>query len=129
MKHMNRTDVNESLRTRRVEIAARLRSMRISRKWTQANLARSIGVSPQQMQKYESGTDRVPSDRMMLIAEMLECDVSELISGAPVSVDNAQMPEGAEVQKSRLLIDLAMISDPKLLRVIHDIINLHPTTH
>ena len=54
------------------EIGARIRRMRRSLGLTQQDLALAAGVSYQQIQKYERGTNRVSPSRLFLISMALE---------------------------------------------------------
>ena len=57
-------------------IGARIRLRRVECGMTQAQLAESIGVTFQQVQKYESGTNRVGGSRLAAVAGALEVPVS-----------------------------------------------------
>ena len=46
---------------------------------TQRRLGAAIGVSFQQIQKYENGSNRIASSKLMLAANALKCDVAELV--------------------------------------------------
>lgn len=46
---------------------------------TQRRLGTAIGVSFQQIQKYETGANRIATSKLMLAAEALKCDVAELV--------------------------------------------------
>lgn len=54
------------------EIGARIRRKRRSLGLTQQDLALATGVSYQQIQKYERGTNRVSASRLFLISRALE---------------------------------------------------------
>jgi transcriptional regulator with XRE-family HTH domain len=80
--------------TRRVsnedrEIAAGIRSARVASGATQRELARALGVSVQQVTKYENAESRVPAGRLLAIARALEVSVIRLVSvegaGSPVT--------------------------------------------
>jgi transcriptional regulator with XRE-family HTH domain len=58
-------------------VGERVRSRRIQAKMSQATLGEAIGVTFQQVQKYEKGTNRIGSGRLFKIAEVLQCDVTE----------------------------------------------------
>jgi transcriptional regulator with XRE-family HTH domain len=58
-------------------IGERVRSRRLRAKVSQAALGEALGVTFQQVQKYESGANRIGCGRLMKIAEVLECDVGE----------------------------------------------------
>ena len=46
---------------------------------TQASLGAAIGVTFQQIQKYERGVNRISASKLVLIADALACEVGELI--------------------------------------------------
>ena len=57
------------------EIGRRLRKARISYNLTQTDLAQRLGISFQQVQKYENGTNRVSSSRLYMIADVLNLEM------------------------------------------------------
>jgi transcriptional regulator with XRE-family HTH domain len=57
------------------EIGQKIRAMRIARGLTQATVATGIGLTFQQLQKYERGANRVSAGRLQKIARMLETPV------------------------------------------------------
>ena len=61
-----------------LEIARRLKTTRISRGMTQAELGRSIGVTFQQVQKYERGLNRVSASTLIKCAVALDTSVAAL---------------------------------------------------
>ena len=50
-------------------IAARLREKRIAKGQSQVDIGKVIGVSHQQIQKYESGTNRLTASALFLLAK------------------------------------------------------------
>jgi transcriptional regulator with XRE-family HTH domain len=60
------------------QIGGRLRAMRIDRGVSQAELGDQLGVSFQQVQKYEKGVNRVSAVRLHQIAKALNTDIDEL---------------------------------------------------
>jgi len=52
--------------------------MRLARGMTQAELGRRIGVTFQQVQKYESGSNRIGAGRLQRIAEVFEVPLAAL---------------------------------------------------
>lgn len=48
---------------------------------TQEHLARAAGVTPQQMQKYELGANRVSASKLFVIACALDADINSLFDG------------------------------------------------
>lgn len=60
-------------------IGARIRSRRIYLKMSQTELAARIGVSFQQVQKYERGANRVSGSKLVAIAAALDVSVGWLV--------------------------------------------------
>jgi transcriptional regulator with XRE-family HTH domain len=57
------------------EIGRRLRKARLSHNLTQTGLAEQLGISFQQVQKYENGSNRVSSSRLYMIADVLDLEM------------------------------------------------------
>ena len=64
-----------------VHVGQRVRQARLARKMSQTSLGRSLGVSFQQVQKYESGVNRIGSSRLWDIASLLNTPVSFFFEG------------------------------------------------
>jgi len=64
-------------------IGQRLQLRRIMLGMTQSDLARRCGVSFQQIQKYESASNRIPAARLFDLSQALETSVAFFFSGLP----------------------------------------------
>lgn len=64
------------------ELGSRIRLARKRLKMSQTDVANALGVTYQQVQKYENGTDRIAVSRLIAIARTLEVPVASLIPGA-----------------------------------------------
>ncbi|APG93117.1 transcriptional regulator, Cro/CI family (plasmid) [Sinorhizobium americanum] len=62
---------------------------------TQAALGEAIGVTFQQVQKYEKGTNRVGASRLQQIADVLEVPVSHFFEALPGGAENGAGVAGA----------------------------------
>jgi transcriptional regulator with XRE-family HTH domain len=62
-------------------VGRRIRTRRLLLGMTQTQLARQIGVSFQQVQKYENGTNRVGAGRLVQIAQILGMQLDALLRG------------------------------------------------
>lgn len=62
---------------------------------TQEVLSTRIGVTFQQLQKYEKGVNRLPAPRMRLVAEALGVRIGELFSVEPEPELKLRATEGA----------------------------------
>lgn len=60
-----------------VHVGGEIRDRRIAHEMNQSQLGRAIGVTFQQVQKYEKGTNRVSASMLHRIAEALNCAVSD----------------------------------------------------
>jgi transcriptional regulator with XRE-family HTH domain len=58
------------------EIAKRVRALRLQRGLSQTELSSALGVTFQQVQKYERGANRISAGRLFRIAEVLEVPIA-----------------------------------------------------
>lgn len=63
-------------------IGERVRSRRLQARVSQSALGDALGVTFQQIQKYETGANRIGCGRLLKIAQTLECDVAEFYQSA-----------------------------------------------
>lgn len=70
-----------------VWVGARIRSARLIVAMSQTTLANTLGVTFQQVQKYEKGRNRVSSSRLKAIANALGREVAWFFEGSPESTD------------------------------------------
>ncbi len=107
-----------------VHVGSRIRMWRTERKISRITLGEAIGLTAQQIQKYESGTNRIGASRLQQICAVLEIPVSFLFEGAPGSsahesgmpqdiVDFMESEEGV-----RFVAAFGRITDPKVRRGI-----------
>lgn len=64
-----------------VEIGARIKLCRRKSRMSLADLGGRIGVSYQQMQKYETGANRISLGKLRAVAEALNVDLANLLAG------------------------------------------------
>ena len=100
-------------------IGRNIRIHRLAKKMSQTELGDQLGVSFQQVQKYENGTNRVGSGRLYQIAAILGIHVSTFFKGG----DAAEKASGsglldllAEPQSVRLIRAFAKITDNTVRR-------------
>lgn len=62
-----------------IAIGIRVRARREALRITQAELARQIGVTFQQVQKYEKGANRIAASRLLRIAGVLQTTAASLM--------------------------------------------------
>lgn len=66
---------------RDMEIAKRVRALRLQRGISQTELGSVLDVTFQQVQKYETGTNRISAGRLQQIAEVLDVPVTYFYAG------------------------------------------------
>jgi transcriptional regulator with XRE-family HTH domain len=107
-----------------MHVGARIRMWRTERKISRIALGEATGLTNQQIQKYEKGTNRIGASRLQQICTVLEIPVSLLFEGAPGSsagesgmpqdiIDFIESPEGV-----RFVTAFRGITDPKMRRGI-----------
>ena len=96
------------------EIGEKLKNLRKKAGYTQETLAEVIGVSRNQLQKYEYGTDGIDTEKLQLLADALSVTVQEFFiereDALPLKVserlllDSYRAIPNKEVQESILKI-------------------------
>ena len=71
-------------------VGSRVRMRRIMLGMSQEKLGEALGLTFQQIQKYEKGTNRVGASRIQQISEILQVPVSFLFEGGPSGTPNAE---------------------------------------
>ena len=62
-------------------LGKRIKRLRKEKSLTQKQLAKEIGTSPAQLNKYEGGFNAPPVERLLLLAEVFDCSIDYLITG------------------------------------------------
>lgn len=96
-----------------IQIGARVTARRKELRMTLATLARAVGVTFQQIQKYEKGTNRISASRLVAIAQVLETSAASLLAE-----DSPDMVAGASV----LAKEWSQIPDPEQRQAIMTIV-------
>lgn len=78
-----------------VHVGKRIRHRRWLVGMTQQQLAQSVGIKFQQIQKYETGANRVSASRLWDIAESLDVDVSFFFEGLTTEEEANQEHTGS----------------------------------
>ncbi len=76
-------------------VGRRVRERRREIGISQDKLGNALGISFQQIQKYEVGTNRVAAGRLWNIAVALDVEVAYFFPGSPVEPQPTPMPAGA----------------------------------
>ena len=84
-------------------VGERIRERRTQLGLTQEHLASALAISYQQVQKYETGANRVSAGRLYEIAQRLEVDVSYFFEGLEPTSQSQPLAHGG---KNRSTIEL-----------------------
>lgn len=115
-------------------VGTRIRLRRLMLNMSQEKLGDELGITFQQVQKYEKGTNRVGASRLQAIANVLEVPVSFFFEDAPdiapksntglsdsnstdYVLDFLSTSEGLQLNRSFI-----QIKDPKLRRSVVDLV-------
>jgi transcriptional regulator with XRE-family HTH domain len=74
-------------------VGQKLRLARTARKLSQTQLGEASGITFQQVQKYEKGTNRVSASRLFEFAKLLGVEVSYFFEGASEPGEEPQLKE------------------------------------
>lgn len=103
-----------------LHVGKRLRETRAAKGLSQEKLANRIGISFQQIQKYETGANRIGSSRLWEIAEVLGVPVAHFFDGLESDVQ-----PGDEVLSPRTLQrarEIESISDSRMRKQVLNLI-------
>jgi transcriptional regulator with XRE-family HTH domain len=107
-------------------VGAKIRMLRVDRGISETALAARIGVSFQQVQKYEQGAGRIGASGLARIAAVLDVSVGEFFesSGAGLPVSKSPVPLLAEPEARRGLEAYARMPGPRLRASIAKLVKL-----
>jgi transcriptional regulator with XRE-family HTH domain len=114
-----------------VHVGARLRMRRLMLDKTQDEIAKALGLTFQQIQKYEKGSNRISASRLQHLCMLLKVPVSFFFDGAPPAPGLPGLPEAepdgeaaaldafvATSDGIRLVTGYTGVRDPKVRRAI-----------
>jgi len=122
-------------------VGSRVRLRRMLLGMSQERLGESIGITFQQVQKYEKGVNRIGASRLLQISEILDVPVEFFFEEAP-HIDGRREPGMAEADSETFILEFlnsreglelnrafAKIADPKVRkRVVNLVRSLSATS-
>ncbi|OYU70464.1 MAG: transcriptional regulator [Alphaproteobacteria bacterium PA2] len=96
-------------------VGGRVRERRLAMRISQIALAAHLGVTVQQVQKYEKGRNRISASMLVYSANLLKTTVSDLIGEAPkVTRGSKELDKTLKVEGAQELLSLYQkLSDPE----------------
>jgi transcriptional regulator with XRE-family HTH domain len=104
-----------------VEVGRLVRVQRISRGLSQTELGNQIGVTFQQVQKYESGANRISMGRLTRIGRVLGVDVTYLLGANRRAAPSAPVNPKDQAKYSEAVGMLGKIGALRLLKAFNAI--------
>lgn len=104
-----------------IHVGQRVKEIRTVRGFTQSNVAEHLGISFQQLQKYETGANRVSASRMFELSKLLNVSPSFFFEGLE-GEDYESMPP-MDMETARIASVLSSITNEKLKRRINTLIS------
>ncbi len=114
-----------------VYVGGRVRERRIMMGMSQRTLAEGIGLTFQQLQKYERGSDRISAGRLFQISQILEASITYFFDGLDPSTGlPAELDPDEEIQPNistretlELMRAFHRIADPDYRQLILEMVN------
>jgi transcriptional regulator with XRE-family HTH domain len=97
-----------------VLVGKNIRIYRVAQNFSQGKLAAALGITFQQVQKYENGTNRVSSSRIVQIAKFLNVPITRLFEDV-----SRECVEGSEGDR---IVDF--LNQPHAIRMLRAFSNL-----
>ena len=104
-----------------IHVGKRAKEIRTIRGLTQSNVADLLGISFQQLQKYETGANRISASRMFEIAKLFKISPSYFFEGLE-GEDYASMPP-MDIETARVASLLSNIKNEKLRKRLYTLIS------
>jgi len=113
-----------------IHVGRRVRTARLARRISQEALGNAVGVSFQQIQKYENGANRIGTGRLHAIAKCFDLPVSYFFAGLEKhparAARNSSMRAITEAlstkEGTRIAVALSRIQSAKMRRRIADLL-------
>jgi transcriptional regulator with XRE-family HTH domain len=104
-----------------VAVGNRVRDLRTRAGLSQTDLGQKLGVSFQQVQKYEKGVNRMGASRLIQICEALQVSITDVFDGI-TSVSDAQARTLADPEAMRIARDIQRIENESMRTAIKQLV-------
>jgi len=92
-------------------VGSRVRMRRMMLSMSQEKLGNNLGLTFQQVQKYEKGTNRIGASRLQQISQILQVPVSFFFEGAPAVAGSVRSEGISEAPSPAYVSDFLATSD------------------
>ena len=107
-------------------IGLRVRTFRLQRRMSQEALGKKLGVTFQQIQKYERGVNRLSGSRLVTVCEVLQVKPEQILgNGTGVFSDNPDLLEPLrDNATARAFMVMSKLPRPQRIAVMHCLVML-----
>ena len=106
-----------------VHVGGRLRMRRLHLGMSQSTLARELGLTFQQIQKYERGSNRISASRLFDLTRILDMPVSFFFDDMPEKLDSSDRRR--EVEMRPFKAGAQGLGDPRAQRETLELVKAH----
>ena len=104
-----------------VAVGNRVRELRTRAGLSQTDLGEKLGVSFQQVQKYEKGVNRMGASRLIQICDALKVSIADVFDGVESTVDAAQKTL-ADPEAMRIARDIQLIENENMRLAVKQLV-------
>ena len=108
-------------------VGQRVKERRRELQLSQKELAAKLGVSYQQVQKYENGDNRISAGMLYQLSAKLDCRVSDFFDGIDGELENAEAPSidpGLDADMKKIARYLRSIGNRDLRRRLIELVRI-----
>ena len=103
-----------------IHVGSRLRALRTQRGQSQTNLADKLGLTFQQVQKYESGANRISASKLFAISRIMGVTPDYFFEGLEYTGGGGTAE--VDLKAIRIAVTIAKISDKKTKKCLYGLI-------
>ena len=124
MNSDRRNNLSRKLDPLDILVGKRIRTQRLLRKMSQSELGKRLGITFQQIQKYESGINRVGAGRLQTIAKVFDLPVNVFFGEDTATLDASDATNETVLnflntaRAVKLVKDFSRIKDPALQQAV-----------
>jgi transcriptional regulator with XRE-family HTH domain len=124
MNSDRRNNLSRKLDPLDILVGKRIRTQRLVRKMSQSELGKQLGITFQQIQKYESGVNRVGAGRLQTIAKIFDLPVSVFFGEDNATLDASDAANETVLnflntaRAVKLVKDFSRIKDPAIQQAV-----------
>lgn len=96
-------------------IGEKIRFYRKKRGMSQVSLAKLLEITPQQLQKYEKGKDRIRVSKLLKVAEILSVNMNHFLKN-----QGNRNPDNSDSDLAKLVSNFEMINSDKAKKILVD---------